>query len=157
MATNNAFAAGHRAKALHTGSFVWADSTESDFTTSGTNQFLIRASGGVGIGKTNPATALDVLGTVTATAFAGNGSSLLGVNATNLAGTVSLTQLPSVIVTNNATGLTAAGKPFLTVSADSFTRHKTLRVPIDVTFTGHNLGRVINALHDASVVQGQFG
>src|SRR5206468_8147475 len=33
----------------------------------GPNQFLIRATGGVGINKTNPATALDVNGAVTAT------------------------------------------------------------------------------------------
>jgi hypothetical protein len=43
------FAAGHQAKALHTGSFVWADSTVEEFSSSGVNQFLIRAGGGVGI------------------------------------------------------------------------------------------------------------
>src|SRR3954469_1379200 len=71
--------------------------------------------------------------------------------------TIIFDRLPAGVTLNNATGLTAAGHPFITVSAQSFTKHKTLRVPIDVTFTGHNLGRVINALHDASVVQGQFG
>ena len=69
VAGANSFAAGHRAKATHAGAFVWADSTELDFTTTANNQFLIRANGGVGIGKNNPATALDVNGTVTATAF----------------------------------------------------------------------------------------
>lgn len=48
-ATNNAFAAGHRAKANHQGSFVWADSTEADFSDTASNQFLVRANGGVGI------------------------------------------------------------------------------------------------------------
>jgi len=41
------FAAGHRAKAVHTGSFVWGDAVDSDVTTSGANQFIARASGGV--------------------------------------------------------------------------------------------------------------
>ncbi|MDQ6632209.1 MAG: tail fiber domain-containing protein, partial [Verrucomicrobiota bacterium] len=69
VAGTNSFAAGHRAKARHSGSFVWADSQNVDFPTTATNQFLIRASGGVGINKNNPTTALDVNGAVTATAF----------------------------------------------------------------------------------------
>ena len=52
-ATNYGFAAGRRAKANHTGAFVWADSTDLNFASTATNQFLIRASGGVGIGATN--------------------------------------------------------------------------------------------------------
>ena len=40
------FAAGRRAKALADGSFVWADSQNSDFTAATPNQFLIRAAGG---------------------------------------------------------------------------------------------------------------
>jgi trimeric autotransporter adhesin len=46
-ATANSFAAGRRAKALHTGSFVWGDATEQDIVSTGTNQFVARASGGV--------------------------------------------------------------------------------------------------------------
>jgi len=56
------FAAGWRAKALHAGSFVWADSNDVDFASTGLNQFLIRASGGVGIGTTNPARDLHIVG-----------------------------------------------------------------------------------------------
>jgi len=63
----NSLAAGRRAKANHQGSFVWADSTDADFPSTDANQFIIRASGGVGVNKNNPATALDVNGTVTAT------------------------------------------------------------------------------------------
>jgi hypothetical protein len=58
------FAAGRRAKADHTGTFVWADSQNADFRSTDTNQFLIRASGGVGIGTNNPANTLHVNGTV---------------------------------------------------------------------------------------------
>ena len=48
------FAAGYRAQANHHGTFVWADSTDANFTSTGEDQFLIRASGGVGIGTASP-------------------------------------------------------------------------------------------------------
>lgn len=54
-------AAGHRAKALHDGSFVWADSLDNDFESSGPNQFMIRAAGGVGI-SCHPEARLHVMG-----------------------------------------------------------------------------------------------
>jgi hypothetical protein len=41
------FAAGRRAKANHIGAFVWGDSTEADVESSGNNQFIARAVGGV--------------------------------------------------------------------------------------------------------------
>jgi hypothetical protein len=47
-------AAGRRAHALHHGTFVWADSTDLDFASTGQDQFLIRASGGVGVGTNDP-------------------------------------------------------------------------------------------------------
>ena len=56
------FAAGQRAKAIHQGAFVWADSQLADLTSSANNQFLIRAGGGVGVGTTNPAGALHLSG-----------------------------------------------------------------------------------------------
>ncbi|KAB8143049.1 hypothetical protein F8S13_12490 [Chloroflexia bacterium SDU3-3] len=40
-------AAGRRAKALNTGSFVWADSTNADFSSTADNQFAIRAANGM--------------------------------------------------------------------------------------------------------------
>lgn len=43
------FAAGRRAKALHDGAFVWSDMTNSDFASTGNNQFNVRASGGTRI------------------------------------------------------------------------------------------------------------
>ena len=54
------FAAGALAKANHQGAFVWADNQFTDFASTAPNQFLIRASGGVGIGLNNPAGALHV-------------------------------------------------------------------------------------------------
>jgi hypothetical protein len=51
---DGSFAAGWRAKALHAGSFVWADTNDVDFASTSANQFLIRASGGVGIGTSSP-------------------------------------------------------------------------------------------------------
>ena len=58
------FAAGRQAKANHDGTFVWADSTSANFVSTDNNQFLIRASGGVGIGTTSPTSTLHVEGTI---------------------------------------------------------------------------------------------
>ncbi len=44
------------------GTFVWVDSTDAEFTSTGPNQFLIRATGGVGIGTTDPSNQLSVQG-----------------------------------------------------------------------------------------------
>lgn len=51
---NFSFAAGRQAQATYDGTFVWADSTPANFTSTGTDQFLIRATGGVGIGTDSP-------------------------------------------------------------------------------------------------------
>ncbi|MCI0330836.1 MAG: tail fiber domain-containing protein [candidate division Zixibacteria bacterium] len=57
------FAAGRQAKAYTDGTFVWADNTVADFASTGDNQFLIRASGGVGIGTNAPSARLHLKGT----------------------------------------------------------------------------------------------
>jgi hypothetical protein len=51
----HSLAAGLRAKANHDGTFVWADNTVADFASTAARQFLIRATGGVGIGTNAPA------------------------------------------------------------------------------------------------------
>ncbi len=58
------FAAGRRAKidAVHDGTFVWADGTDADFASTGVNQFLIRAGGGVGLGTGAPFEQLTING-----------------------------------------------------------------------------------------------
>ena len=69
-----AFAAGRRAKADQGGTFVWGDTTDTDFASTAANQFLIRAAGGVGIGTNSPESPLHVqegsAGTVTGNANA---------------------------------------------------------------------------------------
>jgi hypothetical protein len=42
----SSFAAGHRARAAYLGDFVWADSTDADFSSSNSNQFAARCTGG---------------------------------------------------------------------------------------------------------------
>jgi hypothetical protein len=51
------FAAGRNAHAIHHGAFVWADSTGGSLSSTATNQFLIRASGGVSVFSNAAATA----------------------------------------------------------------------------------------------------
>lgn len=60
----NAFAAGRQAKANHRGAFVWADDTSADFASTAPNQFLIRASGGLGVGVNDPAYTADFGGRI---------------------------------------------------------------------------------------------
>lgn len=72
------FAAGRQAKAIHDGSFVWGDSQNANFASTGVNQFLIRAAGGVGINLNNPAAALDVNGRARMTQFQLGSSAVAG-------------------------------------------------------------------------------
>lgn len=86
-ATNYAFAAGRRAKANHQGTFVWADSQNADFASTGANQFIIRASGGVGIGTASPSRELEVQNT---------GDTEIGVKSTDAGGHLWTMQSSSV-------------------------------------------------------------
>ncbi|MCB2154008.1 hypothetical protein KQI84_03925 [bacterium] len=79
-------AAGSNAAADHDFSFVWSDGTTGYdsgltdlFSTTAPGQFLIEAANGVGINKEDPTSELDVNGTVTASAFVGDGSGLTGL------------------------------------------------------------------------------
>lgn len=63
-------AAGLRAKVFHSGTFAWADSTGDQFTSTAANQFLVRATGGVGINTASPGTnALSTTGNINANAL----------------------------------------------------------------------------------------
>jgi len=56
-----ATAMGYYAQAKHDGAFVWADSTSTTpFASTSANQFLVRASGGVGIGTASPGRPLQI-------------------------------------------------------------------------------------------------
>ena len=46
-------AAGRRAKANHDGAFVWGDRTDADIASTGFDQFIVRASGGIWLGTTS--------------------------------------------------------------------------------------------------------
>jgi hypothetical protein len=72
-----------------------------DFYTAHNHRLSILNNGNIGIGTTNPGTALQVNGVVTATTFSGDAGGLTNLNATQLTGTVPLTQLPGAVVTNN--------------------------------------------------------
>jgi hypothetical protein len=92
------FAAGGRASALHDGAFVWKSFDDTVFSSSGVNQFLISAAGGVGINTNNPdGYALNVNGASFAnggvfnsgnTAVRGNGGShgIFGTGSTGVRG-----------------------------------------------------------------------
>lgn len=63
-AGQGSFAAGYQASADHAGSFVWADSSAEPFVSTADDQFLINASGGIGIGTNSPSEMLTVEGNV---------------------------------------------------------------------------------------------
>ena len=124
------FAAGQRAKANHDGTFVWADQTSADFASTGPSQFLIRASGGVGIGTNNPATMLDVNGSVTATTYYGDGSNLTGIS-----GPSSEESLRIIRGSLNADGSIAAGSGFTITKAGAGRYDITFNTPFSGTPT----------------------
>src|SRR5205085_2944150 len=60
-------AAGWNARAIHDGTFVWADSTGTVISSTASNQFIVSAAGGVGINTNSPvANTLTVNGQVIA-------------------------------------------------------------------------------------------
>jgi len=88
----NSFAAGHRAKANYAGDFVWADTQDADFNSTATNQFSVRAAGGVHFVTSGAGLTLDgqpvLTGNNAITVTAGTG--LSGGGAVALGGSVTL-------------------------------------------------------------------
>ncbi len=106
-ATNLAFAAGVAAKAIHDGAWVWADGgagdlLSPDFASTRTNQFLVRASGGVGINTNNPQATLHVRGNIAADALRAPGA---GINT----GTFAFTH--RAVATNTSGHITTLYNP----------------------------------------------
>jgi Lower baseplate protein N-terminal domain len=96
----------------------------------GTTQFSVDGNGNVGVGTATPSTALQVVGSVTATAFAGSGAALTGIpesGVTNLAidlaalaplASPTFTGVPSVPTASPGTNTTqAASTAFVMASA----------------------------------------
>ncbi|MDQ7039787.1 MAG: hypothetical protein Q9M35_02505 [Rhodothermus sp.] len=75
------FAAGRQARANHDGTFVWADDTFAFFESTGTNQFLVRAGGGVGLGTNSPQAQLHVQEAINASATLANHVAIIENNA----------------------------------------------------------------------------
>ena len=116
-AGQSSLAAGRRAKANHAGAFVWGDNTDADIASTKTNEFVVRAGGGVRWETAGAGATLDgqsiLSGTVpsaglagtyssavtfnnSASSFSGNGAGLTGLNAANLSGSVPGAALTSV-------------------------------------------------------------
>ncbi|MFM2296242.1 MAG: hypothetical protein RLZZ350_2655 [Verrucomicrobiota bacterium] len=69
---NYAFAAGRQAKATNDGAFVWADSQAADFSSTTSNEFSLRATGGVRLVTSNAPATIDGIPILT-----GSGASAL--------------------------------------------------------------------------------
>src|SRR5713101_3818615 len=84
VAGNYGLAAGRRAKANHSGAFVWADSTDADFASTASNQFNVRATGGVRLETRGAGATIDGLqllsGVVPSSSIAGTYSSAVTFN-----------------------------------------------------------------------------
>jgi hypothetical protein len=113
------FAAGTQAKVRNAaqsgdangdeGTFVWADSTAADFTSTGPNQFLVRAGGGVAINTNTPATgaALTVNGNIEGTRVDGSSNSpgSIGIAGYNGAGGVGVMGIARNSATSSGIGV----------------------------------------------------
>ena len=90
-AGGGAIAMGNRAVAQHDNTLVWADGEIADFASTGADQFLIRAAGGVGVGTNDPQTQFDVTRNISGGASTANHVVSFVNEATNSGDVLALT------------------------------------------------------------------
>jgi len=79
----SSFAAGRRAKAHNDGAFVWADSENADFASTGADQFLVRANGFIGFNRATTITSSEAFGVRANTSGAGYGGMYMETSSTD--------------------------------------------------------------------------
>ena len=79
----SSFAAGQRAKAQNDGTFVWADSEDADFASTGADQFLVRANGFIGFNRATTITSSEAFGVRANTLGAGYGGMYMETSSTD--------------------------------------------------------------------------
>ena len=144
---DNSFAAGQQAQALHHGAFVWSDSAIGPFASTTSNQFSVRASGGVRLET------------------AGAGLTLDG--QTVLSGPITSSQIADGVITSAklAPGsVTAAAIQPGSITADAFAKtmnRLNTNNPVIITNpvgAHYDFAESISPLgHDRLVVQGRTG
>ncbi len=105
----NSFAVGRRARATHPGSVVFGDNSDADKNSSGDNQFLIQAAGGVGINSA-PASgaALTVSGRLKASSAEFDSMNVATLSATAVSG-FGTVPLGGIIIWSGAENAVPAG------------------------------------------------
>jgi hypothetical protein len=95
------FAAGYRAQATNQGAFVWADSEGTVFTSTNTNQFSVRANGGVRFVTSGAGLTVDGESPLIGSSSS-NGGGLTNLNATQIkTGVIPTAVLPSFQSSDN--------------------------------------------------------